>query len=101
MSLICEYQRSFLLPANKVWGKVIFSEACVKNSVHGGGCGIPACLAGLEGCEWVSQHALQVSWPTPKGELGGSGQGRLQALTRGSSGPHLGKGVGVSQHALR
>ena len=27
----------FLLPpANEVWGKVIFSEACVKNSVHGG-----------------------------------------------------------------
>ena len=29
------------------WGKVMFSEACVKNSVHsGGGGGIPACLAG-------------------------------------------------------
>ena len=28
----------FLLPpANEVWGKVIFSVACVKNSVHGGG----------------------------------------------------------------
>ena len=27
-----------LIPsANEVWGKVIFSEACVKNSVHGGG----------------------------------------------------------------
>ena len=26
-----------LLSANEVWGKVIFSEACVKNSVHGGG----------------------------------------------------------------
>ena len=27
-----------LLPANaKVWGRVIFSEACVKNSVHRGG----------------------------------------------------------------
>ena len=26
-----------LPPANEVWGKVIFSEACVKNSVHGGG----------------------------------------------------------------
>ena len=26
------------------WGKVIFSEACVKNSVHGGGmCGGGAC----------------------------------------------------------
>ena len=29
------------------WGKVIFSEACVKNSVGGGG-GIPACLAGFQ-----------------------------------------------------
>ena len=29
---------AFLLPpANDVWGKVIFSEACVKNSVHRGG----------------------------------------------------------------
>ena len=25
---------SLLRPANEVWGKVIFSEACVKNSVH-------------------------------------------------------------------
>ena len=25
-----------LPPANEVWGKVIFSEACVKNFVHGG-----------------------------------------------------------------
>ena len=28
---------SLLLPANEVWDKVIFSEACVKNSVHRGG----------------------------------------------------------------
>ena len=27
-----------LPPTNKVWGKVIFSEACVKNSVHRGAC---------------------------------------------------------------
>ena len=38
------------------WGKVIFSEACVKNSVRG---------------EVVSQHALQVS----RGEVEGSGRG--------------------------
>ena len=30
---------SLLPPANKVWGKVIFSEVCVKNSVHRGGGG--------------------------------------------------------------
>ena len=68
-------------------------------SVHGGGgqhgiaaClagGIPACLAGLWG--GVSQHALQVSRPTPKGELEGSGQGRVSRPTPG----------GVSKHALR
>ena len=29
---------NLLPPANEVWGKVIFSEACVKNSVHGGEC---------------------------------------------------------------
>ena len=34
---------SILPPANEVWGKVIFSEACVKNSVHRGrGC-LSAC----------------------------------------------------------
>ena len=27
----------FLPPENEVWDKVIFSVACVKNSVHGGG----------------------------------------------------------------
>ena len=31
---------SFLPPANEFWGKVIFSEACVKNSVHGEGGGV-------------------------------------------------------------
>ena len=33
--------------------------------------------------EYVSQHALQVSGPTPRGELEGSGQGGLQAHTQG------------------
>ena len=42
----------------------------------------------------VSQHALQVSRPTPKGELEGSGQG-------GVSRPTPKGGGGVSQHALR
>ena len=28
---------NLLPPAKEVWGKVIFSEACVKNSVHRGG----------------------------------------------------------------
>ena len=56
---------------------IIFTRVC--HSVHGG--------AGVV----VSQHALQVSRPTPRGEVEGSGLG-------GSPGPHLGS---VSQHALR
>ena len=37
----------YLLPANEVWGKVIFSVACVKNSVHrGGGCLVPGGVPG-------------------------------------------------------
>ena len=101
-------------------------------SVHRG-CGIPACLAGgipaslipcrsWTGVGWlggrvgyflVSQHALQVSRPTPgEGELDGSGwgvsrltPGGLQAHTwrspgpqpGGSPGPHPG---GCIQHVL-
>ena len=39
------YWNAFLLPsANEVWGKVIFSQACVIPSVHrGGGVGFPPC----------------------------------------------------------
>ena len=46
-----------LPPANEVWGKVIFSEACVKNFVHRGACvvaGGGACMVagggGVRGC---------------------------------------------------
>ena len=113
-----------LLPlANEVWGKVIFSEVCVKNSVHGGGGGIPACIAGgIPAClaagllvgVVVSQHALQVSRgevsrPTPRGEVEGSGWEGVSRPTPkgGSPSPHRGgvsrptPGGGVSQHALR
>ena len=104
-----------LLPlANEVWGKVIFSEAGVKNSVHSG-----------VGWWVVSHHALQISRPTPKGEVEGSGlggspvphpMGKLRGLAwgdwvsrptpwgvsrstpRGSPGPDLGA---ITQHALR
>ena len=34
----------YLPPANEVWGKVIFSVACVKNSVHRGD--LPQCMLG-------------------------------------------------------
>ena len=42
----------FLPPANEVWGKVIFSEACVKNSVHRGVCMVGGCMVagGVCGC---------------------------------------------------
>ena len=50
--------------AERSWGKVIFSEACVKNSVHGG-----------------------VSRPRPRGQVGGSGQG-------GCLGPEPGRARG-------
>ena len=89
----------FLPSANEVWGKVIFSEACVKNSVHGGGgggCGVVSQHA----LQVVSQHTLQVSRPTPKGEVEGSDLGGgLQVHTRGVSRPT--PGGGLSQHALR
>ena len=71
--------------------------------------GIPACLAGIQGWGVVSQHALQVSRPTPKGEVEGSGlsrptprgesglwgspgptKGISRPKPRGSPGPHLG-----------
>ena len=42
-------------PANEVWGQVIFSEACVKNSVHRVG------VVSQHALQVVSQHALQVS----------------------------------------
>ena len=36
LNLQCKFYNALLPPANEVWGKVIFSEACAKNSVHGG-----------------------------------------------------------------
>ena len=42
ISGVNEKTDAFFPPANEVWGKVIFSEACVKNSVHGGVC-LSAC----------------------------------------------------------
>ena len=51
-----------LPPANEVWGKVIFSEACVKNSVHSGGRGVQAHTGG-----GGSQHALRQTPPPADG----------------------------------
>ena len=44
ISGVNEKTDTFLPPANEVWGKVIFSEACVKNSVHRGD--LPQCMLG-------------------------------------------------------
>ena len=79
-------------------GKVIFSEVCVKNSVHKGG-GIPACIACLQA------HSQGASWgvwpggisrPTHRGKLRGLAWGVSMPTPGGSPGPHL----RVSQHAL-
>ena len=97
------FAKSILLPpATKLGQGYIFTRVC--DSVHGGdgipACiagGIPACLAaGLQG--GGSQHALQVSRPTSRGEVEGDvTRGGLQAhtqeenegdLARGSPGPH-------------
>ena len=62
------------------WGKVIFSEACVKNSVHRGDLqATPRWGGKLRGLAWGG-----VSRCTPRGKL-----------------RDLARGGGVSQHALR
>ena len=66
--------------------RILFTGGGIPACIAGG---IPACLAGLQGV--VSQHALQVSRPTPKGEVEGSGQGRSVG---GFPGPHLGGSPG-------
>ena len=91
---------NFLPPANEVCGKVIFSQVCVKNILFTGGVpaciagGIPACIAvGLQGGV-VSQHALQVSRPTPRGEVkGGLVRGISRPTPKGEVEGDLARGV--------
>ena len=74
----------------------VFIRVC--DSVHRrGGSGIPACIAGgipaylaadLQGV--VSQHALQVSRPTPKGEVDGVGACSRKCLLGGGGLVHGG-----------
>ena len=103
------------------WGKVIFSEACVKNSVHDGGWGwypsMPCMspgphpggrLSGLAGRVsrptprgrlrglagggmGLQAHTWGVSRPTPRGEVEGSGWEVSRPTSGGSPGPHLGE----------
>ena len=56
-----------LPPANEVCQGYVFTREC--HSVHGRGV--------------VSKRALQISSPTPRGEVEGSGWGDLQAHTQG------------------
>ena len=66
-----------LPPANEVWGKVIFSVACVKNSVQGGWWypSMPCRFPGPHPGGKLRGLAGGVSRPTPKGEVEGSGLG--------------------------
>ena len=85
--------RIFIL-INPIFNSYVFTHVC--HSVHGGGVypSIPCRWCPSMPCrslgEYVSQHALQVSRPTPRGALEGSGQGGLQAHTRGVEGSGLG-----------
>ena len=91
------------------WGKVIFPEACVKNSVHrGGGVSRPTPKGEVDGSGWGG--GLQAH---TQGEVEGSGWGGLQAHTQGGRLRGLAGGLQahtqgvsrpggcVSQHALR
>ena len=77
-----------LPPANEVFGKVIFSGACVKNSVHGGGGWYPSMH-----CRWYPRMSCTGGspGPHPRVKLRGLAWGGLQAHTlRGSPSPLLG-----------
>ena len=101
----------FLSPANEVCeslflhvsvcprgGEVRGIPACLAG-------GITACLAGLRERRGAFQHTLQISRPTPKGELEGSGLGVSRPTPGGSPGPHLkgspGPYLGVSRPTPR
>ena len=73
---------SYLPPATKLGQGNIFRRVC------------------KEFCSWgvVSQHALQVSRPKPRGGVEGSGLGGSPGLHPGGSQAHT---HGVSQHALK
>ena len=101
--------RDFLCPWH--WLHMDFITVCKRNlrrlyfytclSVHRGGGWYPSMHCRFLSTGVVSQHALQVSRPTPRGEVEGSG-----LKGGGSPGPHPGGLQAhtwgwVSQHALR
>ena len=81
---------------NEVGARLCF-YTCLLFCSKGGG-GIPACIAGVyqhalqqvSGGGVVSQHALQVSRPTPKGKLNGLARGCLQVHTQGGTQAYTG-----------
>ena len=63
----CDPYALFLLPpANEVWGKVIFSEACVKNFIHRRGV-LPQCMLGYH---HPAPGTRQVHPPHPRHQAG-------------------------------
>ena len=131
MSLICEYQRSFFTARKRSLGQGnIFSSVCQEFCTWGGGScrfsggglvsgypSMPCRFPGphprwsLRGLGDLQAHTGGEVAGSPGPHLGvspGPHTGGLQAHTggspahtQGSPGPHLGKGVGVSQHSLR
>ena len=97
---------SHIYRSQRSWGKVMFLHVSVILFTRGWHPSMP-CRSPKGG--GLSQHALQVSRPTPRGELEGSGLwGGLQAHTQGevegsglwegSPGPHQGGGGGLQVH---
>ena len=106
---------SLLPPANEVCEGFVFTHVCLSTgkmvSQH------DLQVVSQQFFRWgcVSHHALQVSRPTPKGELEGSDRGGVSrptprgvsrsTLRGGSPSPHPGgfpsPHLGISQHALR
>ena len=61
------------------WGKVIFSEACVKNSVHGGGMG--GVRHGGGGCVWQGgMYGRGGAWQGGRAWQGHAWQGGMHSM---------------------
>ena len=92
--IFCANWCLLLPPANEVWGKVIFSEAFVKNSVHGEGAWYPSMH-----CRWYPSMPhrspgphLGGSWGVwPGGSPGPHPRGKLRGLAWGVFRPTAGE----------
>ena len=75
-----ECESEFLPPAKEVWGKVIFSQACVKNSVH----------RGVPGPRGVCSGGGAWSWGAllPGGLLRGEAGGDHPGMATAAGGKH-------------